>query len=91
MIWPFKKKEEPKDYKPKWWNEWQELKGKFPIGHRFTYLGRTMIVVKHRNYRPGYKFISPTMPALICEYADKLGVLHEWIFPLGTWEVLIKG
>lgn len=87
-MWPFKKKKEEKYTPPAWWNLWQELKEKYPVGRSFEYLGRKMIVVKHENYFPGMGTFSPILPSIICEYADELGVLHEWSFPLGTWKVL---
>ena len=88
-MWPFKKKEKkPENSAPEWWGMWTELKDKYPVGRSFEYLGRKMIVSRHRHYFPGMGYFLPVYPEIICEYADDHGVLHEWAFPMENWKVL---
>jgi hypothetical protein len=51
----------------------------FPIGTRFEYLGRQMVVFAH--VWTGFPYAVPEVEA---EYADDNGKLHTWVFPLGT-------
>lgn len=96
MFWPFKKRKEEKKpletEKPIWWPEWEGVRQRYPIGRKFHYLGREMVVFRHKQFFPGYIsfdiYISATTPALICEYADDNGVLREWAFPMEGWKVL---
>jgi len=102
-MWPFKESKglvrptpeaPPRPSPPVWLIEAEKVRAEFPPGRKFEYLGRTMVAVKYSPYQPGADFgrvyIYEKMPSLHCEYADDLGVLHEWFFPQELFAVLLK-
>jgi len=75
--------------KPEWWPEWIALMAAYPVGRKFEYLGRTMVVTHRRQGYYGISFSFPTIwPAIITEYADSCGQIHEHAFGVSTWPIL---
>jgi len=68
-------------------SDWAGLLTKFPVGRKFNYLGRELIVTAHNKE---YSFWTNTLNAIHidCEYADNNGVLQEWRFHVGMAGVL---
>ena len=90
-----KPKPEPKEQEKPWWEpEWEAIQAAYPVGRSFEYLGREMIVTRLRWYSPGLGFcgcgiyIPPTLPAVITEYADERGEIHEHAFEMSAWPIL---
>lgn len=76
-MFGFRKKEE-------WWeSSWNEIRKQYPIGRKFSYLGREMIVTQ-------YDFDDDDVPCLECEYADNDGNLHEWRFLTSMAPILLE-
>lgn len=67
---------------------WNKLKPQYPLGRKFNYLGRDMTVIGHRDFFPGIMYIPPTYPAILCEYVDNHGIIHEKVFGTSTWGML---
>jgi hypothetical protein len=63
----------------------------YPPGRRFEYLGREMVVKWQRHYWPmfDWPFAMPIYPAIIAEYADEHGVIHEHRFENSPWTLLL--
>ena len=88
-----KPKPEPKEpEKPLWEPEWNAIKEAYPVGRKFEYLGREMIVTRLRLYSAGFCrcgiYIPTTWPAVITEYADERGEIHEHAFEMSAWPIL---
>lgn len=77
-----------------WWDEWQAVQKACPVGRTFGYLGRTMIVTRMRGYSSGYSALGygahtpPTWPAVVTEYADERGEIHQHSFGRQAWPIL---
>jgi len=96
----FRRKQKPSDAELEqkinhaWENQWERIKQRYPIGKQFNYIGRTMIVVSHTEYkqgitRDGWIPSSPAiLPSLNCEYVDNAGKLHEWYFPVDMFDLV---
>lgn len=83
-------KEEP----PAWLPQWEKVIDEYPVARQFEYLGRKMVVTRHRHYSPSYGgfpgriYIRATWPAIIAEYADEHGEIHEHEFGISKWPIL---
>ena len=77
---------------PEWFPKWEALRQAYPVGREFEYLGRKMVVTRRRPYHSGCYawplWVGSTMPAIIAEYADERGVIHEHAFDKQPWELL---
>jgi len=64
--------------------EWIDIQRNYPVGTKFSYLGRPMTVTEIRRYSTGFAgfglSIPPTWPAIVTEYADNVGVIHSHTF-----------
>jgi len=95
-MWGLFKKKEPETPKapPVWLNQWNQVQQDFPVGSTFEYLGRTMMVFRHRPYIKGhftkYSQLLTQYPVLECEYADDNGVLHTWLWYMESFNSLPK-
>jgi hypothetical protein len=75
----FFKKEEVA-YTPPWWTEYWNFLTNLPIGTEFQYLGIRMIITRFNYDFNGWVEYGIRTPSMTCEYVDKNGQLHEWIF-----------
>ena len=86
--------DEPKLKKPKWIAEWEKATEGIEVGSTFSYLDSEMIVVGKRNYasaRISYGVgpnFAPINPAIIAEYKDDHGVIHEKEFGLESFPII---
>ena len=70
-MWPFSKKEEPKEGRTQACID--ELKAFRKVGETFNYLGRTCVVTGHFDFYP----YTGIFPVLQFDYADEHGVIHS--------------
>lgn len=77
LIWPFpsrpKSTAKPEPVIPYYGADWELVIAQFPVGRKFKYLGRTLMVTRYGNN--DYE-----QPYMATEYADKNGKLREWYF-----------
>lgn len=91
MWWGCKREVDRKEEdKPKWWTEWLEIQGLYPIGSRFQFLGREMIVRCYGSYIPPNRYIPCHIPDVQCSYSDNNGVIHDYRFTRDEWKFLFK-
>ena len=79
-----KKRETPVPELPAGHEDWQRVRTAFPVGKRFEYLGRELLVTSH-EWQSGWPGCFPTIAT---EYADNNGKLHEWHFTPQMFGVL---
>lgn len=70
-MWPFSKKEEPKEDRTQAYID--ELRAFRDVGDTFNYLGRRCVVTGHYEFNLHLGII----PVLKFDYADKHGVIHS--------------
>ncbi len=74
------KPKKKKVYQPPWWSECWTFLNQQPIGTTFDYLGTKMVITGFNSDFHGLCFKGEAMPSVNCEYMDKNGKLHEWVF-----------
>lgn len=69
---------------------WQDGFDAYPIGRRFDYLGRQMVIVEHKPYLPGIPGYSPARPAtIIAEYVNDSGEIKQHEFSAATIRTIL--
>ncbi len=87
MSWFKRKNSKPKHKKVSWKEKAVDDLKKFrDIGETFNYLGRTCIVTSHIRH----DMCLGSLPALLCDYVDKHGVIRNISFGLDELTGLIK-
>lgn len=65
-----------------------ELEAFRKVGETFQYLGTTMMVTRHWEITRGFHGMPDIRPCLVCDYADKNGVIHQASFGTGELRTL---